>query len=184
MPSKLYIYDATSEADRDQAAGRFDDDDNVHTVGITKGPMEVKETFDKLLADHMQFNRLLIQTHGGPGKIWFGDDFIDASVWKGTFFGNNYEKLFPKPTKIYFDGCDVGAGGRGADFMIAAGYVLLRMQGGIVLAFTNTGYGIAGWAPLFGGHTVHFGRNNLKALRFWADGKPNFPDSIGFGYSH
>ena len=35
--------------------------------------------------------------------------------------------------------------------MIAAGYVLLQMQGGIVLAFTNIGRGMPGWLPVLGG---------------------------------
>ena len=116
VASKLYIYDKSSEIDREQAAGRFEGDDDVLTIGVSLGVMNLKKVFDQLLGSNQTFNRAVIQTHGGPGKIYLGNEFIDSNVWKGTFYGLNYEKLFPKFTRMYFDGCNVAEGGRGTDF--------------------------------------------------------------------
>jgi hypothetical protein len=179
MTSKLYIYDQSSEIDRKQAAGRFKDDDDVLTIGVSLGVKNLMKVFDQLLGSNQTFNRVVIQTHGGPGKIYFGNEFVDSNVWKGSFYGLNYDKLFPKFTRMYFDGCNVAAGGAGTNFLIAAGYVFLGSGGGDAFGWKNIGLGLPGWLPGIGGHTVHFGgSDNFKRIRFFKGGGINWPDSF------
>lgn len=172
---KVYIYDQTSEIDRRQASGRFDADE-VLTIPISGGITELRKQFDALLASGQTFNRVLFQTHGGPGRIWFGSEALNKVTLKTHFAG--YTGLFPTATRIFFDGCNVAEGGDGTDFLLAAGYVFLKIGGGETFGWVNVGHGLSGWVPFFGGHTIHFGGgNNLKRIRFFTGGEPNFAGS-------
>lgn len=173
---KLYIYDSSSGIDRVQAFGRFGDADGVVQIGIEKGIAELKNAFDGLVQRKQIFDRVLFQTHGGPGRIWFGNDSLTKDVLRTTFSG--YTSLFPGPARIYFDGCNVAEGGAGTDFLIVAGSVFLTSGGGEVVGWVTLGFGMPGVLPFIGGHTVHFGGgDNLKRIRFYPGGSPNFPDS-------
>jgi len=175
-PTKLYIYDKSSNIDRRQAAGRFIDDDDVLTIGVGLGVINLRKVFEQLVNNNQSFNRVVFQTHGGPGRIWFGNEAVTAVVLKAQF--NGFSQLFPHPTRIYFDGCNVAAGGVGTDFLLAAGEVFLTMGGGETFGWTTTGYGLPGWISLIGGHTLHFGDiETLKRIRFFRGGTPDFPDS-------
>lgn len=172
---KLYIYDRSSGIDRRQAAGRFGTNE-VLKIGIDKGIAELKSTFDRLAMQKQMFDRVLFQTHGGSGRIWFGKDALNKTILKSTFSG--YTSLFPLAARIYFDGCNVAEGAEGTDFLIAAGSVFLVNGGGDVLGWVTLGFGMPGFLPFIGGHTLHFGGgNNLKRIRFYPGGSPNFPDS-------
>lgn len=172
---KLYIYDRSSGIDRWQAAGRFGAGE-VLQIGIDKGIAELKSTFDSLALQNYVFNRALFQTHGGPGRIWFGNDALNKETLKSMFSG--YTSLFPRAARIYFDGCNVAEGGAGTDFLIVAGSVFLTNGGGDVLGWVNFGLGMPFFVPFIRGHTIHFGGgNNLKRIRFYRGGAPNFPDS-------
>jgi hypothetical protein len=180
MPSKLYVYDATSMIDRIQAGGRFEGDDDVLTFGIESGVKELLEVFKRLVSDGRRFNRVVFQTHGSPGTIYFGDDPIDSNVWKGTFYGFNFENLFPKFTRMYFDGCNVADAEAGTNFLLAVGYVFLSKGGGDAFGWKNLGFGMPGLLPGIGGHTIHFGGSkNTKRIRFYSGGGgPNWPGSF------
>lgn len=175
--TKLYIYDESSEIDRKQAAGRFDGDDDVLTIGVKFGVGNLRKVFEALSNNNQTFNRVVFQTHGSPGNIWFGDDPVNATVLKTQF--NSFSQLFPHPARIYFDGCNVAEGGRGTDFLLAAGETFLRGGGGDTLGWTTIGHGVWGWVPFIGGHTLHFGGDGtLKRIRFFPGGTPDFPDSL------
>ncbi len=174
--TKLYIYDKSDWIDRAQANGRFIDDDDVLTIGIEAGVKTLIKVFENLAANELKFNRVLFQTHGGPGNIWFGDEPVTASVLKTKFA--SFSKLFPHPTRIYFDGCNVAEGGDGTNFLLAAGEVFLVLGGGETVGWTTLGFGMPGIFSLIGGHTLHFGgSDNLKRIRFFRGGSPDFPDS-------
>jgi hypothetical protein len=173
---KLYIYDKSSEIDRKQASGRFDDDDDVLTIGVQLGLPNLIKVFENLANNNMTFNRLLFQTHGSPGGIWFGNDFVSKHTLKPVFA--SFASLFPHPARIYFDGCNVAEGGDGTDFLLAAGETLLALGGGDAFGFTTIGHGVSGWVPFIGGHTLHFGDSStFKRIRFFPGGEPDFPDS-------
>lgn len=175
-PTKLYIYDKSSDIDRSQAAGRFSGDDDVLTLGIDKGIQQLQDALKELVKSKATFNRVLFQTHGSPGTIWFGNEAFDKKVLRTQFTG--FGSLFPHPTRIYFDGCNVASAGPGTDFLLSAGYVFLTSRGGDTFGWTTIGHGLWGHIPLIGGHTLHFGGSNtFKRLRFWAGGEIDFPDS-------
>jgi hypothetical protein len=176
MRRKLYIYDASSRIDRVQAAGRFAGEKDVLSIGIRSGIDNLKRVLDQLVGNHQMFNRVLFQTHGSPGGIWFGNDKVTANTWKTTL--RTYASLFPGFTRVYFDGCNVAEGGEGTDFLFAAGNVLLVGGGGDVLGWKNLGFGMPGVFSSIGGHTLHLGGSkNLKRIRFFPRGEPNWPDS-------
>ena len=117
MPKKLYIYDKTSWQDQVQAAGRFDFAD-TDVVTMPVGSMQdVLDGMDKLLAKGTVFDRMLIQTHGNTGRMWFGDDLMWDTTWTKYFANRHYESLFPTSARVYFDGCDVANGGIGVEFL-------------------------------------------------------------------
>lgn len=154
MPKKLYIYDKTSFHDRLQAAGRFDlADTGVVTLPVGSIP-EVLNGLDQLVAQRATFDRMLVQTHGNTGRVWFGDDVVWNDTWASRFAGRSYDKLFPAPSRIYFDGCDIADSRLGLEFLRAAGRVFLKGMGGEVIGWTSMGLGIPGWW-IFGGHTLH-----------------------------
>jgi Domain of unknown function (DUF4347) len=178
MTSKLYIYDKSSELDRNQAAGRFSNkfasDKDILTIGVPFGIGNLQKVFEQLAGNNQTFDRVVFQTHGDPGKIYFGSEAVNADVLKTRFTG--YESMFPKYTRMYFDGCNVAEGEAGTNFLLAAGLVFLR-GGGEAFGWKTLGHGVWGWIPFYGGHTIHFG-SNLKKIRFFPGGAPNWAESV------
>jgi hypothetical protein len=173
---KLYIYDKDSDIDRDQAAGRFDDDMRLLTYPVEGGYGGLIDTMDEILKGGFVFDRVLFQTHGDPGGIYFRNNFVGKLSFEHHF--GKYSALFPHFTRIYFDGCNVAEGGDGTDFLIGVGATLLTQGGGDVMGWTTLGHGVSGWVPFIGGHTLHFGGSDtFKRVRFYPGGEPDFPDS-------
>jgi hypothetical protein len=165
MPKKLYIYDKDSFQDRMQAAGRFDSND-TDIVTMPVGSMQdVLDGLDKLLAKGAVFDRMLIQTHGNLGRIWFGDDVMWSGEWKKYFDNRHYDKLFPTSARIYFDGCDVAKGGTGEEYLRVVGRIFLKGMGGEVIGWTSSGLGLPGWWPFVGGHTVRI-TGHIDRIKF------------------
>jgi hypothetical protein len=159
MPTKLYIYDHGSSDDRQQASARFDGDEDVHTVPAAD-IQDLIARLDKLVGEGRTFDRALFQTHGYPGAIWFGAETNPGTVTARRlyeeFFPHNFQKLFPKPARIYFDGCNVAAGADGRRFLSAVGYVFLRTAGGVAFGWSSSGTWVHPKFPLLGGRTVRF----------------------------
>jgi hypothetical protein len=162
-PTKLYIYDSTSDADTAQADGRFDEDDVV-TLGVPSREA-LTAALDRLVRQRVYFNRVLFQTHGEPGCIKFDGLRIYDTTLQEYFAPRNYHTLFPMYTRIYFDGCNVADGTSGTEFLQKVGKIFLKLGGGEAFGYTSPGYGISGWVPFFGGHTIHFS-GQLKKLFF------------------
>jgi hypothetical protein len=159
--SKLYIYDSSSSIDVKQAKGRFSGEKGVHTVAASS-VADLQSRMDALLGTGRTFERVLFQTHGNSGAIFFNHEAID-SVKISTFV--KYSVLFPKRTKVYFDGCNVADGKQGWAFLAAAGQALLLLGGGVTMAYTSMGGGLPGWVPLIGGHTEHLW-GDLRLINF------------------
>jgi Domain of unknown function (DUF4347) len=172
MPKKLYVYDSGGFQDRMQAAGRFEGQ-GVVTLPVSS-IRQLIDGLDKFVASGATFDRMLIQTHGNTGHIYFGDESIWDTTWSGKDFTNRkFEKLFPLSSRIYFDGCDVAAGGVGTEFLRAAGQLFLKGGGGEVMGWTSAGLGLPGWWPFIGGHTIRVS-GHLVTIRFDHD----HPDGI------
>ncbi len=161
---KLYVYDATSEEDVDQAEGRFDEDDGVLPLPISS-KANLIDRLSGLKANGWKFSRVLFQTHGAAGCIKFNGLSIWDTTIRDDFDPKGFHVLFPTYTRFYFDGCNVGEGTLGDEFMTKIGTSFLKLSGGEVIAWSNPGYGISGWVPFWGGHTIHFG-TGYKIKRF------------------
>lgn len=177
--SKLYIYDSSSEIDRKQAAGRFSGESSVTTLAASS-VAELHKMLAGLVVKKNTFNRVVFQTHGNSGAIFFNHEPINANNLRTVF--TVYSRLFPNRTKIYFDGCNVAEGKTGWDFLVAAGEAFLKNQGGITMGYTSIGRGLSGWLPFIGGHTVHLG-GNLKFIEFKSGAVESSRFSSGDGAS-
>jgi hypothetical protein len=151
LSDRLYIYDAG-----DKLLGDGPHDADSHRLGITGGVKGLHQALGQLVNEGKTFTKVLWQTHGNAGLIRFKDkttgdkSFIIAESWRGSeFIGKGYEKLFPKPTKMYFDGCNVAEGDDGWRFLENAGSLFLH-EGGVVMGWTSSGFN------LWFGHSVHF----------------------------
>jgi hypothetical protein len=181
----LFAYDTHDTPNKEQAEDRFSKSDDVWAIGADSRASLMRH-LDWCVNQRMTFERGLFQTHGAPGNLIFGTEMLDSyhltTADTENFSRKNYHLLFPERAVVYFDGCNVGANESGTDFLVNFGTVFLRNKGGITMAFTNPGYGMEGWVPIFGGHTLHF-FGTLKEIYFTAGGlvvpEPVIPDPQG-----
>lgn len=67
------------------------------------------------------FRRCVITTHGYPGRIKFGSDGVSAGGLRNRCAGQGLDRLFLFPnSRLYFNGCGVGAEPGGKEFVTAA----------------------------------------------------------------
>jgi hypothetical protein len=168
MIPKLFIYDTGDSDNREQGEGRFDRSDNVVPVPVANED-QLLAALDRLVRANAVFDRVLVQTHGSPGEMKFSEHFIGALTLNRDFTNRQYHQLFPFYTRFYFDGCNVGKGSDGTEFMEAVGSIFLYLMGGEVIAWESYGYAYDNWIPLIGGHTIHWS-GGLKKLRFGTGG--------------
>lgn len=167
MFGKLYIFDMTTSEDRDQAGARLRQEPNMTVLGVTSKENWIMQ-MDVLVSKRLFFNRVLVQTHGAPGKIDIDGKSIYDTTLKSDFVGRNYHALFPTYTLIYFDGCNVAAGSLGDGFLDAVAKIFLKTSGGEVFGWTNYGYAMPSFLPFIGGHTIHFTSGHVKKFYYRA----------------
>lgn len=164
---KLYIYDASSRVDRWQASGRFSGNSGLETLAANSRD-DLETGLSRLVTQGKTFNKVLFQTHGNSGMIFFSQEAVTAGTL-ANYSDKNYHRLFPNKTKMYFDGCDVADGKAGWDFLQAAGKLFFISGGGLTMGYTSLGSGMPGWVPFIGGHTVHLW-GNLRLIEFGVGG--------------
>jgi hypothetical protein len=170
---KLFIYDTGDKDNKDQAEGRFSGSDRVVPVPVASEE-QLLDALDRLVSANAVFDRVLVQTHGEPGELKFSENHVGELSLNLHFTNRQYHTLFPFYTRFYFDGCNVGKGTDGTDFLDAAGAIFLYLMGGEMIAWESYGYGFDSWIPFIGGHTIHFS-GGLKRLRY-APGGVRLPD--------
>jgi hypothetical protein len=169
MYSKLFIYDAEDDDNREQAEARFNEGAGVHPLPC-RSLEDLMDSLDRLRG-RMIFNHVRFQTHGHPGHIRMGPDRLYDTTFEFGMKDKGYDELFPSYTLIYFDGCNVAADDEGTDFLIAVGGAWLRRAGGETFGWTNPGYGFGGF-PFIGGHTVHLrSTGNVVRVYFGPGGR-------------
>jgi hypothetical protein len=123
--------------------------------------------------------------------------FNGRSIWDTTirddFDPRGFHTMVPMYTRFYFDGCNVGEGTLGDGFIEKIGTSFLKLGGGEAFGWTSPGYGMSGWIPFIGGHTVHFS-GDVKRMYFapggtkilytppasvWGPDRPHQKDYIG-----
>lgn len=110
---------------------------------------DLAPALDRLVSAGSRFDRILFETHGSPGRIYFGPSAITADWWRAVS-DRNYTSLTTANARVYFNGCNVAQDAAGWDFMEAAVGAFLRPGGGTVFAQTSVGFGNP-----FNGHVVH-----------------------------
>jgi hypothetical protein len=115
-------------------------------------------TLDGLVRNARRFDRILFETHGGPGYINFRGQSIDADWWREAQ-GRNWGNLTTANARVYFNGCRVAAGSDGWAFLGAVAAILLNPGGGEVFGQTSRGFG-----NLFTGHVVHLWGQTRKVI--------------------
>jgi hypothetical protein len=155
----LHIYDSSDSKIVQTAEKRGGDH---HLVPIDDGNKFVS-TLDGLLKEGNAYDRVLFETHGSPGKIYFGNVYIDTDYMAGLA-ARLYSRLTTQNARVYFNGCNVAEGSAGWSFLEAAVKVFLTPGGGQVFGQTSVGFGNP-----FNGHVVHL----------WGDTKTLFVDISG-----
>jgi hypothetical protein len=132
----LSIYDADDKHIRNFGEHR----DAERKLAITGGLKGLVESWGEFIKSPGGFyNRIVFDTHGNSGRIFFTDE---AMYWGGVrdIFGRyNYNKIFPIYTKIYFSGCNVAEGDDGWLFLQEIAKQLCRSGGGVVIGYTSLG---------------------------------------------
>lgn len=139
----LHIYDSSDS----QIVQTANQRGAANRLAISDGNNLCAE-LDRLLASGVIFDRILFETHGSPGKIYFGKNYIGAAYWR-TIPGR-FNNLAAVSTRIYFNGCNVAEGADGWSFLESVVSVFMTSGGGEVFGQTSLGFGNP-----FNGHVVH-----------------------------
>jgi hypothetical protein len=140
----LHIYDASDSRIRQTADARG----AVHRLPIIDAG-DLVPALDAMKDSGEYFDRVLFETHGSPGRIYFGNAYIDAT-WVRGLIPRGYTSLTTANARVYFNGCNVAEGDDGWSFLEAAVGVFLTPGGGEVFGQTSVGFGNP-----FNGHVVH-----------------------------
>jgi hypothetical protein len=120
----------------------------VDTLACSAGT-DLAPGLDRLKAAGQTFDRILFETHGSPGRIYFGDQYIDGGWWRSAV-SKGWTSIAAIGARVYFNGCNVAEGANGWSFLEAAAAVFLTPGGGQVFGQTSLGFGNP-----FNGHVVH-----------------------------
>jgi hypothetical protein len=134
----LLIYDGD---DKHIAAGaaRRTDDEAIVRLGITNKGSNLLSSLDAFVSISQTFNRILFDTHGLPGRVYFGNKSFDANWIRSNMAGRNYDAICPSYTSIYFNGCNVAEGEAGSNFLRTIASIFLLRAGGKVFGHTSKG---------------------------------------------
>jgi hypothetical protein len=162
MAETVYIYSATAEdleKGEPGAIGRKRADElGVRGIGVTC-LAELKAELTKLRAASVQIDRLITETHGGPGVLAFGNDQLNVTTL-GGFRGQGFEDLFTAGARVFLMGCSIAGEQSGRNFLMEFAKVFLFKGGGRVGASTSTGYSLGvSWAS----KEYHFRGDNVYA---------------------
>jgi len=117
--------------------------DAEYAIAVKGGTGGFVRALDDLVKQGKTFDRAVISTHGGEGRILFSGERIFAADWK-KLAGRGYERIFPLGARIYFPGCNIAVGEAGWDFLAEAGKLFLRLGGGLVFAHDTKGIALGG----------------------------------------
>ena len=131
-----------------------------HILAVTGNGSNLLTGLNALVTGRNSFERILFETHGCPGNIFFGIFNINASWVLTNMSNHNYQNLCPVATRLYFNGCNVGAEPGGRAFLKAMAQVFLKNTGGSVFAHTSIGWEIPLYSSITG-HAVHIGGSTI-----------------------
>src|SRR5258708_248497 len=120
-----------------------------------------------LQGESTKIDRMVIETHGSPGALYFGTDCVN-SARINSLDGNGFENMFESNAHIFLNGCNIaetecttgtcGPAGNGRQFLVEMARVFLRMNGGRVGASTSKGI------PFFNNKVYHLWGKTVYVL--------------------
>jgi hypothetical protein len=142
--SLLHIFDSSDLVVRHLAEARA----CKNELPVDDARMFVHQ-LDTLVRKGAFFRRLLFTTHGGPGRIRFGEAKLTADYWRATT-DRGWSRLVTNNARIYFCGCNVAAEDAGWDFLEAASQVFMKPGGGEIWGPTTYS-----WGNPVNGHAIY-----------------------------
>lgn len=100
---------------------------------------DLRSFLNDLKKEGKVYDRILFETHGNPGKIFFNHFAVDRPYW--LEMPMRYNSLTAPFTRIYFNGCNVAEGEIGWRFLEAVVPVFMPTSNGEVFAHTSMGFG-------------------------------------------
>jgi hypothetical protein len=111
---------------------------------------ELVDLFTQFTTRSLVIDRMVIETHGSPGALYFGSDTLDEARL-ASFRGRGFADLFAENSRIFLNGCNVAATGKdcsgtrctivnGKAFLEAFARTFLSRAGGRVGASTSLGH--------------------------------------------
>lgn len=163
----LQIYDSSDSSIVSTVNARGDGGGRV-LLGVTNGA-DLPAALDRLVSAGQTFDRILFETHGSPGRIYFNHRYVDSTWLTANMVGHNFENLCPNAARVYFNGCNVAAEGSGSTFLRTIAGIFLRRAGGSVFGHTSLGLVLPVYSN-FTGHVVHL-TGDLKTVYASAGGR-------------
>ncbi len=148
----LHIYDADDSNIVGTAEARVVEGAKL-MLPISNNCSDLISGLDSLVGGRT-YNRILFETHGSPGRLYFGNRYIDAAWVTANMLNRSYDTITPHSTRIYFNGCNVTEGSAGSQIMRAIASVFLTRGGGEVFGHTSVGLEVPIYSWLTG-HVVH-----------------------------
>lgn len=160
MLTTYHFYDKGLDSLLDSPETRSRSDRQYIRFAIS-GLTELQQTMDQLLLSGQRIERALIETHGTPGVVYFGQQALASSNLSAWLANRGYENLFSADARIYFDGCNVADSKKGVKFLLNFGRIFLKQNGGVCSGWDSKGLNF-GWFN--SGSTMHLWGMHIEAI--------------------
>jgi hypothetical protein len=157
MGKKYHIYDAKGNSIKDPSstAATYATANHSTALGV-KNIENLRATFDWLRNSKIRIEALVIETHGTPGAIYFGDETLTISNVDGWLAGRGYEELFENGARVFLNGCNVAEGENGVGFLRMLGNIFFKKSYGAIGGSTSWGL------PFFNGKIYHLWGDTVR----------------------
>jgi len=115
---------------------------------------------------NIKMDRMVIETHGSPGAVYFGNDPLNVDTLI-AFKAQGFEELFEENARVFLNGCNIaesecstgtcGPEGNGRKFLLDFARIFLFKGGGRVGASTSKGL------PFFNSKVYHLWGTTIYA---------------------
>jgi len=137
---RLCIYDSADSVSKRIAHGR---DADFYLGADSRKSLQ--KGLDDLVTRGTHFRRLVFDTHGNNGRIYFGNERLDTYWLIVMFSGRKYEQLFPNYSRMYFSGCNISDDDAGWIFLEEISGIFFSTGGGVTLAYTSVRFAARWW---------------------------------------
>lgn len=110
--------------------------------------LDFYSSMDNFVKIGTKIDRMVIETHGSPGAIYFDQDMVTVTSIQ-SLAGRRYETIFEDDARIFLNGCNIaesecstgtcGPDGNGRKFLFEVAKVFLKRGGGRIGASTSKG---------------------------------------------